>query len=93
MSGPGVSVAERASAVRASSADRWARGHRERGRRAGVSGPEEGSAAGLEQRLAGWRAVRESGPSGGGWPAGRASGGGELGRGHGFGPREEWVAG
>jgi len=72
---PGVSVAERASAVWASSADRWARGRRERGRRAGVSGPKEGSAAGLEQRLAGWRAVRESGPSGGGWPAGRASGG------------------
>ena len=45
--GAARSVAEQASAVRVSSADRWVRGRRERGRRAGVRGPEEGSAARL----------------------------------------------
>ena len=89
----GAGVARSRKGRRKKGADMWARGRNERGRRAGVSGPEEGSAAGLEQRLAGWRAVRETGPSGGGWPAGRASGGWRVGPRHGFGPREEWVAG
>ena len=61
-----------------SSADRWARGRRERGRRAGVSGPEEGSAT---------RALGLSGEAV--WADRRKEKRGELGPGR---EREEWAA-